>query len=110
MHQSLYAKNFYKIHLDLISIAFQYDISIEVLHELWKTIQKVQDQTLEITKDLAQDNADFIWQDVNSTIEELHGAAFGSIPEMTAIQSLAVSKTNLFAGTSKGVWRRELPR
>jgi hypothetical protein len=70
------AVNLYKIHLDLISLAFQYDIAVDALHELRKTIRRMHDRTVDITKDLGQDNADFVWMDTNSVIEDLHGAAF----------------------------------
>jgi hypothetical protein len=82
------ALNLYKIHLDLISLAFQYDISVDVLHELRKTLQRIHDRTIDITKDLSQDNAEFIWRDTNSVIEDLHGAAFViSQSSITAIVS-----------------------
>ena len=99
MHQSLMAVNLYKIHLDLISLAFQYDIAIDVLHELRKTIQRIHERTIDITKDLAQDNAEFIWENTNSAIEDLHGAAFVICQSsVTAIVS-RIKAVHQFAGS-----------
>jgi hypothetical protein len=68
--------NPYKIDVSLVSIAFQYDITSDVLLELRKTIERVRKNTDDVTKRIDQDSAAFIWETTNSIIENLHGAAF----------------------------------
>lgn len=70
------ALNFYKIYLESLSIAFQYDITFDVLHELHKTIERVSNRTFDITKGVSQDIAELIWEDTNAAVDDLHGAAF----------------------------------
>jgi len=103
------AVNVYRIHLDRISLAFQYDIAVDVLHELQKTIQRIHDRTDDITKDLGQDNAELIWGDTNSVIEDLHGAAFVvSQSSITAIVSRL--KAMLQLAQSMGTPINSIPR
>jgi hypothetical protein len=68
--------NFNKIHLDLLSFAFQYDITVDALSELRTTIERVYERTEKYTKNLGQDNADFVWDDTNRALDALRGAAF----------------------------------
>lgn len=68
--------NLYKLRLDSIDIAFQYDITIDALLHLRGTIERVFERTDEITKTLAQDNAQWIWEDTNASVDALRGSAF----------------------------------
>ena len=68
--------NLYTMHVSLISIAFQYDLAIDVFHELGKTIKRVHDETARFAETFSQYDSDSMWEDANSTIEDLHGAAF----------------------------------
>jgi hypothetical protein len=66
----------YRRHIDLISLAFDNDIVMDVLSEIRKVIDRIVDQTNDFMKDQGRLNAEITWANTDPVIEALYGAAF----------------------------------